>query len=386
MTRTDTLFANSRILMADDAHTDRVLMRHICEEAGCTELEEAKDGFEALEKINAWKPDLVLLDMNMPKMSGIELCRRLREEDRTNDTVIMVQTSFDNHTLKAQAFDAGVTDFIAKPLDARELVARATAHLERRQLLRAMEQNFARIEEELREAIILQNLLLPSEATSAAIRTRHGIDIAHYFHPASELGGDYLMVRETGDNRVTLIMADISGHGITSALYAFALHTILEDQRLAAMNPSDALAYINMRMRPLFATGKFATLFYGVIDTSLRTLTYAAAASPAPVLFSGGKVKLLNTQGYLIGALDNATYLSRAYKLNPGDVLFLYSDALLENRNTAGAFMRESDLVAMLAERLDADAPRILRDVLTGFFSEHKSPLLDDLSMVVCKF
>ena len=383
---TDEMIRTSRVLIVDDTPTNRKMIRNFCRNAGFGLLDEAENGQEALEKIIRWKPDLIFLDMQMPIMSGLDLCHQLRQLNMLDDMVIIMQTVEPNLEFKVQAFEAGITDLIEKPLDPHLTMARALAHLERRYLKKKSDLDYRRIQSELREAVMLQNILLPDEKILQSIRNTCGLDVAHYYHPASELAGDYLSVRALGNNKVALISVDISGHGVTAALYAFSIHTLLMDEMLSTHSPGNVLQYLNEKLHAFMSTGKFATIFLAIIDSEKHLLSYAAAAAPPPILFLAGKPVMLETRGHPLGIDDKSQYETHSIPYTPGDMLFTYSDALVETLNEEGQRMTEADLTHRLETNLTSDAVAINKAVLMAFYGKYSRQPEDDLSMLTCKF
>ena len=378
-----TILETSRILIVDDVSSNRLLLRGLCLAAGFQQIDEAADGQECLTRIAAQRPDLILLDMTMPVMDGLTVCRRL--QDTPDAPVIIMQTASDSLDFRATAFDAGVTDFITKPINGRDLIARMLGHLERKILHDHFEANYRSIREDLQEAATLQSVLLPDLLHLAEIRAAQGLDLAYFYRPSSELGGDYRAVRQLSPTRTLLLTADVSGHGMTAALYAFALHVLLQDSSLYDVPPGMALAQLNSRLRNLMMVGKFATMFLGLVDTEAGTLQYAAAAAPPPILLSGDRVSLLDTQGDLLGTQPNAAYATCTHPFNPGDMLFLYSDALTETPDGTGAMLEEKDIVAFLARHLELPGQMLIQSVVETLFQEAFRNPTDDLSLLVCK-
>lgn len=381
----NTLIKNSKIFIADSALGHRSMLRDFCLSAGFVTIEEAADEDSAAERIFSWRPDLIFLGHHMPEMDGLYVCRELQKKGM-HDTVVMMQTAFDDLEFRTQALDAGVTDFITFPLNSREVFARVTVHLERQFFRKKTETDYAKIQAELREAIILQNVLLPQEPLLDAIRADLGLDIAYYYKPAAGLAGDYISIRKLPGGKVALISADISGHGVTAALYAFSVHTLLDDPLMSSRQPGEILEMLNSRLHQLMVTGKFATLFLAIIDTERQKLHYAAAASPSPILVSGGKATLLDTAGHLLGTNGAAKYHTRTVPFHQGDMLFIYSDALLETASSGGAFMKEDDIGNILRTGAAEDSGAVLREIVSALYANYSRYLSDDLSMLICKW
>lgn len=375
----------SRILIVDDVETSRMILRSFCKSAGFTHIKEAENGLHALEIIATWKPDLILLDFEMPIMNGLDLCHELGQRGIIDDMIIMMQTGTDKIEFRAQAFEAGVTDLLNKPLHARECIARIIAHLERRLLKRQIESDYQRIQQEMREAVIMQNILLPDEALLDMIRSTTYTDLALYYHPASELAGDYLTVRRLSNNRIAIASIDVSGHGVTAALYAFAIHALIEDALLAIYTPNELLTHLNSKLYSIMATGKFATMFLAILDTNTQMMHYSAAAAPSPLLLSAGAITVLETRGTPLGIDNHVEYSTRSIPYKTGDVLFIYSDALIETPDASGKCMTQSDISTVLASMENGSANEIVRGIVIEFYSKFSSQPRDDVTMLACK-
>ena len=118
-----------KILLVDDSHTVLLLHRMMLSHCGY-ELLTARDGQEALEKASTERPDLIFLDVLMPRMDGFQACRALRSRAETKDVpIILVTTRGEPHYVR-QGFESGCTDYITKPFDGEELLAKVRSHLE----------------------------------------------------------------------------------------------------------------------------------------------------------------------------------------------------------------------------------------------------------------
>jgi phosphoserine phosphatase RsbU/P len=377
------ILATSRILIVDDQASSRRMLHEFCVDAGFVHIAIAADGQEALDHVRAHKVDLMLLDMYMPQMNGLDLCSILAKEQRLEQMIIIMQTASDNAEIKAQAFEEGVNDLITKPLVARETMARVIAHLERRYLQHRTDEHYRRIQEELDEAMVLQNILLPHEDVIENIAKELQIDLAHYYHPARELAGDYIAIRRLDDERVALISVDISGHGLTAALYAFSAHTLIEDALLSAHGPAQTLTILNSKLNGFMRVGTFATAFIAIIHTKQCRIEYASAAAPPPLFLASQAPTLLNTRGQLLGVDAVAHYETHHLDYRAGDVLFIYSDALVESPNESGITMSNEDMASIL-KASTRDAGGHLRALLAQFYEQFTRQPEDDLSMIAC--
>jgi two-component system, OmpR family, alkaline phosphatase synthesis response regulator PhoP len=134
-----------RVLIADDNPQGAELLEAYLAETDC-EVQTAADGEETLQKVHAWHPDLILLDIMMPKLSGFEVCKRLRADAATADIVILMITALDQPSDIDRAVEAGTNDFLTKPINKTELLLRVRSGLGSRRIKTQLDQALAYIE------------------------------------------------------------------------------------------------------------------------------------------------------------------------------------------------------------------------------------------------
>ncbi|MEM6492697.1 MAG: response regulator, partial [Pseudomonadota bacterium] len=178
------------MLIVDDVEDNRALLGMALKRAGLADVKFAKDGEEGLAMTYQLRPDLVLLDVQMPTMDGLEMCRRLRADPATAGLPVIFQTALSSDDERVACFEAGGTDMVAKPINRREVVARIRNHLEKRILFRDLDAFRRRIAQELAQARSLQIGLTPSRRALDAVEKRLDVSIQATFEPSSEVGGD----------------------------------------------------------------------------------------------------------------------------------------------------------------------------------------------------
>ncbi len=135
----------ARILIADDNPQGVELLEAYLSGTDY-ELQTAFDGEETLARVAEWHPDLILLDVMMPKISGFEVCKRLRSDPRTSDIAILMVTALDQNSDIDRAIDVGAEDFLSKPINKAELLLRVQSLLKSRRYTREMDRTLAHIE------------------------------------------------------------------------------------------------------------------------------------------------------------------------------------------------------------------------------------------------
>jgi two-component system alkaline phosphatase synthesis response regulator PhoP len=134
-----------RILIADD-NPQGVELLEAYLSSGNYEIETASDGEETLRKVKQWQPDLILLDIMMPKISGFEVCKRLRADPATHDIAVLMITALDQASDIERAVEAGTDDFLTKPINKTELFLRIRSVLKSRLNKRELDRALAYIE------------------------------------------------------------------------------------------------------------------------------------------------------------------------------------------------------------------------------------------------
>ena len=322
----------ARVLIVDDTEFNRVIIHDILLSAGFHNIQAVASGDEALAACKKFAPDVFILDLMMPDMDGFELCRRIRALPVFSETPIIIQTAMSEADQQLQVFQLGANDLMTKPINPVELVSRVKLHLEHYFANKALVHSQERLNEELRLAREMQMGLFPSDDTLKNLTDSHALVVNHFVQPSSEIGGDLWGISPIDDHRVAVYMFDIAGHGVGAAINAFRIHSLLNLHTLRVNSPALFLDKLNKRLCNLFQPGQYATIFLGVLDTTTNVLTFAAAASPQPLIMQrDGKSIWLNNEGYPLGVISTADFPEQAVKLFPGETLFLYSDALIES-------------------------------------------------------
>ncbi|MCI0463226.1 MAG: response regulator [Gemmataceae bacterium] len=136
----------ARVLIADDDPQGVELLEAYLAETDCS-IETAADGEETLRKVRSFQPDLILLDVMMPRISGFEVCKRLRADPATSDIAILMITALDQQSDVDRAVEAGTNDFLTKPINKTELLVRVRAALKSRARKEPLDQTLTYFEE-----------------------------------------------------------------------------------------------------------------------------------------------------------------------------------------------------------------------------------------------
>lgn len=385
--RVSTDLSACRVLVMEDNLSNQTLIGRLLNVVGITQIEMAGDGIEGLQKVAANLPDLIILDITMPRMNGYEVLHHLKSAPETKDIPVLIQTASDTRETRDKTFSSGATDFISKPINPLEFFARVKVHLENKLLIRNLESKLSQLDEELRGAQKIQVDMLPSEKTLKSIRSKYDLDITHAFYPSSKLGGDFWQLFPISSTQLAVYLCDFSGHGVAAALNTVRLHTLVEQMNKAVSAPSSFLQKVNAQLYEVLPRGQFATLFCAIIDVEKRNMTYAGAGVPPPFLCSRGRIKQLKTEGMPLGIVARPSYEDHEVRFERGDTLLMFSDALTETPNAKGERLGEDGFEKMVTGHFCTIDVRVaLQDIMDSFFEFAPPPPPDDATTVLVRF
>jgi sigma-B regulation protein RsbU (phosphoserine phosphatase) len=356
------------ILVVDDTPANLRLLAGMLGQRGYR-VRPVPSGKLALRAIASAPPDLILLDIRMPEMDGYQVCQRLKADEGTRDIPVIFISALDELGDKVRAFQAGGVDYVTKPFQFEEVLARVETHLALRRLQvrleeanRELEAANRKMKRELALAGAVQTSFLPRELPEFP-----GWQLAVALQPAGETSGDFYDVQRLPNGRLGLLVADVVGKGVGAALYMALSWTLF--RTYAAQSPGQpdrVLEAVNRRLLMETQSNQFVTVFYGVLDPGTGRLDYSSAGHCPPYLVLGSQgspggpgVHELAGQGVPLGMFARETWPVQCVQLDPGDVLVLYTDGITEARNDQRAFFGEERLLETLSAHRGGRAQQI---------------------------
>jgi sigma-B regulation protein RsbU (phosphoserine phosphatase) len=321
--------SDARILVVDDDRLYQEFLSHTLKKAGAKHIHIAATGIEAIALAKLHDPHLIILDLTMPEMDGFTCCKTLRSMDAFKNTPIIIQTGAQDEISRLKIFELGASDYLSKPVNTRELVARSCVHIERSMLHRNIKSHLNLLQRDIAIAKSMQTSLLPSPHDLHMLEQEYSLKISSYYHPSEAVGGDTWGIRTLSEHEFLVYSCDFSSRGVCAAINIFRFQTMLKDLIVRPYVPSDWMSELNQAMCDLLPIEQFAKAFFAVINTDNNTLTYCGAGSPRPIFTQQqGATALLNTRGFPVGIVPDAEYNNHRINFEKGDSLFIYSDAI----------------------------------------------------------
>ena len=343
-----------RLLVVDDNEDNRYTLIMRLEIEGYSDIAVADDGEQALAMMQAVEFDLVLLDVMMPKVDGYQVLQKLKADGRLHNIPVIMISALTEIDSVVRCIELGAVDYLPKPFDPVLLRARVGASLEKKRLRDEVQAHLARVQEELEAARQLQMSMVPTVFPRPT--AQRPIEIFATMEPAREVGGDLYDFYETTDGKFCLLVGDVSGKGVASALFMARVKNLMRlITRLlrrtdgSAPAPSEIVTAVNEELYQDNARMMFVTLFFGMLDLQSGELRFANAGHNPPYHLRGDVVTPVTvSKGHPLGLRANSKYETGELKLAPGDTIYLYTDGVTEASNRNDELFTEQRLEAVL--------------------------------------
>jgi len=348
-----------QILVIDDDTAVQELLRRTLKKQGY-EVTVASNGEDGVAQAQKIRPALIICDWIMPRLTGIDVCRRVKADPELSTTQFFLLTSLGSIADRVKGLDAGADDFISKPIELNELQARVRAGLRLHQLSRDLKIAKQSLEAELAEAAEYVQSLLPDPMTEP-------VSIEAKFIPSRQLGGDCFDYNWLDADYLAIYLLDVAGHGLRAALPSVAVLNLLRSRALPNIDyykPSDVLRALNSTFQMSYQNDKYFTIWYGVYNRISRQLVYASAGHPPAVLISQSptstaKIQRLKTPGMPVGMFPDAPYVDNCCDVDALSTLYIFSDGVYEIHQPDGNIWGLDPFIDLLAAYNDASADQL---------------------------
>ncbi len=239
---------------------------------------------------------------------------------------------------------------------------------------------------ELEQARETQRTLLPDKLDYIP-----KVRAACQYVPMRQIGGDFYDIFELKDDKFGVMVADVTGHGVSAALISFMVSAIFADTAQRSLSPKTTLERTNQHLEGRLPKSKYATIFYGIYDSKKNTLTYTTAAHPPGLVIrpATDEVFYLKGKGSVVGMLPNeiACYDEKNFKLLPGDKLVLHTDGIIEIKDENGIVLGTPQLVEFLKNNNRLPIDQLLESICEfGQDYSGRDTFNDDITLIGLEF
>ena len=337
----------NKILIVDDVKENVELIKAFLEDEGYETIS-TNNGEDALKLIENEDIDLVLLDILMPGMDGIECCRKIKFDMQRDELPVVMVTALDAREDRLKGLEAGADDFITKPIDWAELIVRVKSLVRLKNAHDRVERQVDKLEYQLDMARKVQQKLVKSEFPS-------GLDGELFYRPVDKIGGDLYDFIKLDENRFAYLLSDSMGHGVPAALVMVMLKHIFNSIEHKNLSTAELLSEVNERLIDNFGhqlQDFFVTAVYLIIDKKNKLIHWSNAGHPYPLL--------INKQNEWIGLETTAPPLGIKSALD-------FDEKVIEYKDESKIFSYTDGLADFLAPEENSLPPEVIEDIVPEF-------------------
>ncbi len=380
------------ILLAEDDPRVCEFVDVLLKQAGYTVVM-ATDGVETIERVRQSPPDLILLDVVMPRLDGLEVLRSLRQNPDTSQIPVIMLTQKAEVEDRVKGLASGADDYVPKPFVPQELLLRIHTILKRSEKVRALgplmavlgdwfsAQGIEQLGHELVTARDIQSRLLPPTLPTLA-----GVEIGAALVPTKSVGGDFYDFIPMPDG-VGLVIGDVSGKGVPAALIMVMVRSLLRATAWELSDPGEIVGRVNRFLCRDLPPSMFVTMVFGVLGLGRgRRLSLINAGHVNPVLLRRGEPPVvLEVGGVVLGASEETRYVKQELLLQTGDLLVLCTDGLVEARDASGRALGIEGVTSLIEARRAEPAQTVAQAVLDDVRRRSGGVSRDDLALMILK-
>jgi len=379
-----------KILVVDDeADLEALILQKFRRKIRSNEFEFffARNGLEALAKLqNHEDIDMILTDINMPEMDGLTLLEELLKLPTLTKAVV-VSAYGDMNNIRT-AMNRGAFDFVTKPIDFNDLEVTIDKTLKELKALREgrrASDTLNALQQEMELAGRLQQSILPK-----SYPVREDISMFTKMVPAKDIGGDFFDYFLIDEDHLGIAIADVSGKGVTAAMFMAVSRTLLRFTALQGLDVVAVLAHVNNLLCIDNDMSMFVTVFYGILDMKTGEFRYANGGHfPAIKLSQNRTVEFLpRTRGIALGVMEGMEFEEGSVRLTQGDLLYLFTDGIVEAENTKSEFFEEHRLMDFLRGQLEEISPEKVVNGAQKFVEEFAGDAeqFDDMTQLALQY
>lgn len=343
------------ILAVDDSEMSLAHLQNMLSKDGYV-VATAPGGAEALAFVEQRVPDLILLDIVMPRVNGFDVIRKLKAMPRTAQVPVIFLTSNEDEDSKMTAFSLGAVDYVVKPFNPQEVRARVRVHLKITVALQdAVESQAEKIRQiqEAQRSLFIRPEDLPAARFSVFCRS------------VVEAGGDFYDIVDPAEGIFTYLVADVSGHDIATSYIHPALKALFRQNSSPLHTLAETATMMNKVLEKIVPPERYLSAFFLSVNRNAGRMSWISAGHP-PALFIPveGAPSFLEGEDELIGVNGSSLYHASERSVREGDRVILYTDGLVERSAGTSVWGAEYRTLLPFAQGLRGvplgEAPRLL--------------------------
>ena len=374
-----TITPSTIMIVDDDPINIQVLENQLLmEDYSITKFTSGVDALKAID--GGIIPDLVLLDVMMPRISGYETARSIRKRFNLFELPIILITAKNTAADIVAGFECGANDYLSKPFSKGELLARVHTLLALKEAV-TESKKLSGIEHEMNLARNIQQSIIPKRPPAAP-----GFSIAATFIPMQSIGGDYYDFHVLDEHRMGVLITDVFGHGLGAALIASMIKIVFYMQKAYADDPVRFLREMNHTLSENIEN-LYLTAGYAFIDLQAGTIAYANAAHPPMVIHrrNTGEIVECKPRGRLMGWLDDIETECLVHNIEPGDRIVLYTDGIVEAHDDQNRMFGYDAFYSLIQENSQLSPGELTKFTFEtiGEWTGNPGHFQDDASIVV---
>lgn len=337
----------------------------------------ASDGKAGLDMVRSRQPDLILLDVMMPKMDGFEVCRRIKGDPSLPFIPIILVTAKTESKDVVAGLEAGGDEYLTKPVDHAALVARVKSMLRIKSLHDTVLEQSVQLKKQLKTATKIQSLFWPKIPNLEPDGYIWAFSV-----PAAYVGGDLYDVIPLSDGSLLAYVADISDKGVPAALIMSALSTIIRSASRSIQEIDKLLSSINTSLYNLISEeGFFATIFMVRYWPTSGKMQLVSGGHLQPLwILQDGIGDLPELDGVSLGVTSHVIFKKREITLSPGESMLLFTDGLVEAENKAKELFGHQRLFNFVKDKKGKHLGQALLDEIGKW--RGNADVNDDLTML----
>jgi len=375
--------STNKILVVDDIATNRTVLRQMLSRITGYTVIEAVDGKESISVFKEENPDLILMDINMPEMDGLQATKLIKQSAGDDYIPIIFVTALTEESSLSNALASGGDDYVSKPFDAEVLKSKIHAHLRIRDLNKQLQANNVELSN-VNQQLIREHDLIEHFFKSALEQSYLDERFVNYHMSSmSTFNGDIFFAQRSPQGGLYIVMGDFTGHGLTAAMGTIPVAMIFFKMVIKGMAISDIARELNHQLHKLLPTSMFFAATLVELNAQGNILTAWKGGMPESYwLNENNDLKgAIQSQHMPLGILDDGDFDDKTeiFSVEQNDKFYFYSDGVTEAINPDGEMFGSERLCDALVSTSSNRIEKVLNDI-----SEFKSSSVqnDDITLV----